>query len=58
MMAKFHRVLDSMVGVHLNAHVMGVCSGSDLLASRKFMMKLGGYEFLMQNCTLQVVFVE
>jgi len=22
-MAKFHRVLDSMVGVHLNAHVMG-----------------------------------
>jgi len=23
MMAKFHKVLDSMVGVHLNAHVMG-----------------------------------
>ena len=24
MMAKFHKALDSMVGVHLNAHVMGV----------------------------------
>jgi uncharacterized protein (DUF2235 family) len=23
MMAKLHRVMDSMVGVHLNAHVMG-----------------------------------
>lgn len=23
MMAKLHRIMDSMVGVHLNAHVMG-----------------------------------
>jgi len=37
MMSKIHRVIDSMIGIHLDAHVMG------------------GYEFLMQNCTVMSV---
>jgi len=51
MMAKLHKALDTMVGVHLNAHVMGmwlcVVFFHQIL---QLDLTPGGYEFIMQNC--------
>ena len=48
MMAKVHRVLDSMIGVHLNAHVMS--EYLSVVSEHRLKAAAGGYEFLMQNC--------
>lgn len=51
MMAKLHKIMDSMVGVHLNAHVMGKHFNLKLISELSDTETLsGGYEFLMQNC--------
>ncbi|KAJ3574362.1 hypothetical protein NP233_g1816 [Leucocoprinus birnbaumii] len=50
MMAKVHKVLDAMIGVHLNAHVMSE-PWTDYTPSVAWANPQlpGGYEFLMQN---------
>lgn len=53
MMAKVHKALDAMIGVHLNAHVMSEQGGLYHLGLKPDPQFLGGYEFLMQNCKHQ-----
>ena len=49
-MAKLSRTLDMMIGIHLNAHIMGTSSASSLLCEGDCLIGLlGGYEFLMEN---------
>lgn len=50
-MAKLSKTLDMMVGSHLNAHVMGRLFPLDFFTRLTHRQILGGYEFLMQNCT-------
>ena len=50
-MAKLSRTLDMMIGIHLNAHIMGTFSSSSSLLCEVDCLigLLGGYEFLMEN---------
>jgi len=51
MMAKLHKVLDSMVGIHLDAHVMGKYVPLRHHFPLSFTIPIpDGYVFLMQNC--------
>jgi hypothetical protein len=50
MMAKVSKTVDMMIGNHLNAHVMGQYFIHLLLPYSVANIKIGGYEFLMQNC--------
>lgn len=49
MMAKVHKAIDSMIGIHLNAHVMSTWE-LGMLNDHQLIGDGGGYEFLMQNC--------
>jgi hypothetical protein len=42
-----------MLGVHLDAHIMGKLSTNLITHKTRFdpMLGIGGYEFLMQNCS-------
>lgn len=50
MMAKVHKALDAMIGIHLNAHVMSKSKCRQTLVFMADAPPPGGYEFLMQNC--------
>ena len=51
-MAKLSKTIDMMLGNHLDAHVMGRRFSPEFFITGFISVtRLGGYEFLMQNCT-------